>query len=414
MNYPKNNYDTCSTDLSVEAINLASIDTFMRPDLPGLFEKLRHERPVSWHQHPDSGEKGFWAVVRYEDIVAVNRDPATFSNQQGVQVMIENDQPRAGKGSMIEMDPPVHTRYRKIVAGSFSPAAINKLEGQIRARVTETLDSLAGRKTFDFVEDFATPIPLAVFYDMMGVPKEDQRKILALADMLFFSSDPRMGGKQSAMQEAGMELQAYGRFLAQKKRDKPADDIMSSIATAEADGERLTIDEIGSFFGLLGGAGADTTRATIVYSMEALSLFPDQKELWIQDLDGRAAGAIEECIRWASPTMHMRRTATRDTRIAGQDIKAGDKVAIWFASGNRDASKFPQPYRFDISRAPNLHMGFGMAGAHFCLGAHLARLELRIALTELLRRFPNIQATGPGNRLRSNFINGPYELPVAV
>jgi cytochrome P450 len=216
------------------------------------------------------------------------------------------------------------------------------------------------------------------------------------------------------MQEAGMELQAYGRFLAQKKRDKPADDIMSSIATAEADGERLTINELGSFFGLLGGAGADTTRATIVYSMEALSLFPDQKELWIQDLDGRAVGAIEECIRWATPTMHMRRTATRDTRIAGQDIKAGDKVSIWFASGNRDATKFPQPYRFDISRSPNLHMGFGMAGAHFCLGAHLARLELRIALTELLRRFPNIQATGPGNRLRSNFINGPYELPVAV
>lgn len=406
--------DTRSTDLPLEAINLASIDTFMRPDLPGIFEKLRREKPVSWHQHPDSGAQGFWAVVRYADIVAVNRDAATFSNQQGIQVMIENDQPRAGKGSMIEMDPPMHTRYRKIVAGSFTPAAIGKLEDKVRARVHATLDRLEGKKSFDFVEEYATPIPLGVFYDFMGVPPEDQRKILALADLLFFSADPRLGGEKTAMQQAGMELQTYGRELALKKRKEPAEDIMSWIANAQVDGEQLTIDELGAFFGLLGGAGADTTRATLAYAMEALSDFPEQKALWLQDLDGRAAGAIDECVRWASPTMHMRRTATRDTEIAGQKINAGDKVAIWFVSGNRDAAKFPHPYRFDITRTPNLHMGFGMGGAHFCLGAHLARLELRVALVELLRRYPTIRATGPAARLRSNFINGPYELPVTL
>lgn len=403
-----------TTNLAVDEINLAGNETFLRADIEGIFDKLRREKPVSWHQHPDSGSQGFWAVVRYDDIVAVNRDAATFSNQQGIQVMIENDPPRAGKGSMIEMDPPRHSRYRKIVAGAFTSSAIAKLEGRVRARVQSTLDAIDNKKSFDFLEEYATPIPLGVFYDFMGVPAEDQRKILALADMLFFSADPRMGGKQEAMQQAGVELQAYGRELALRKRKEPGDDIMSAIANAVVDGEQLTIEELGSFFGLLGGAGADTTRATLGWAMEGLSMFPEQKRLWLQDLDARAADAVEECIRWASPTMHMRRTATRDASIAGQPVRAGDKVAIWFMSGNRDAAKFANPYEFDVTRKPNLHMAFGMGGAHFCLGAHLARMEIRIALVELLRRYPTIRATGPAMRLRSNFINGPYELPVTV
>lgn len=402
------------TTLAVDDINLASNDTFMRPDIEGIFEKLRHEKPVSWHQHPDSGTQGFWAVVRHDDIMAVNRDAATFSNRQGIQVMIENDTPRAGKGSMIEMDPPQHSRYRKIVAGAFTAPAIAKLESKIRTRVHSTLDAIGDKTHFDFVEAFATPIPLGVFYDFMGVPAEDQRKILDLADMLFFSADPRMGGRQQAMQQAGVELQAYGRELAERKRQQPGDDIMSAIANAVVDGERLTIEELGAFFGLLGGAGADTTRATLGWTMEALSMFPDQKQLWLQDLDGRAAVAVDECIRWATPTMHMRRTATRDAQIAGQAVRAGDKVALWFMSGNRDAAKFTNPYEFDITRAPNVHMAFGMGGPHFCIGAHLAKMELRIALVELLRRFPAIRALAPARRLRSNFINGPYELPVTV
>lgn len=169
-----------------------------------------------------------------------------------------------------------------------------------------------------------------------------------------------------------------------------------------------------SFFGLLGGAGADTSRAALGWAMEALSIFDDQKQLWLSDLDGLAAKATEECLRWASPTMHMRRTATRDTEIAGQAIRAGDKVAIWWLSGNRDASKITDPQRFDVTRSPNPLINFGMAGPHFCLGVHLARMEVQISLVELLRRYPSIRATGPARRLRSNFINGPYELPVSV
>ncbi|WP_051242360.1 cytochrome P450 [Azohydromonas australica] len=403
-----------ATELTTSEINLASIDTFSRPDLPALFRKLRQEAPVSWHQHPDSGKNGFWAVVCYDDIVAVSRDTATFSNRHGVQVLFEGDMPHAGEGSMIEMDPPEHTRFRRLVGPTFSSMSVAKLQDQIRSRVIEILDGLEGKDEIDFVRDFATPLPLGVFYDLMGVPAADQRRMLELADRTFFSADPRFGGDQHGIGEAGREIQAYGRWLAEQRIKEPKDDVMSSLAAATIDGQRLTPADLGAFFGLLGAAGADTTRASLSYGLRALSDFPEQKTAWLQDLEGQAAGAVEEIVRWASPTMHMRRTATRDTQIAGQAIAAGDKVAVWYASGNFDESKFDQPYRFDIGRKPNPHMAFGMAGPHFCLGAHLAKLEIRIAYTELLRRYPEIEATGPVDRLRSNFINGPFSLPARL
>ncbi len=406
--------ETRATTLTVDEINLASLETFARPDLVALFEKLRRERPVSWHRHPDSGERGFWAVTRYEDIVRVNRDTATFSSAQGIQVRFEGDGPRGGSGSMIEADPPRHSRYRKLVAASFMPQAVARLEERIRTRARQALDAIPSNGEFDFVAAYATPIPMAVFYDMMGVPAADHPRILELADLLFFSADPRFGGRQERMREAGLEIQAYGRELARRKRAQPQNDLMSGLANAEVDGERLSLDELGAFFALLGAAGADTTRATLAYALEALTAFEDQKRLWLNNLEGLAAGAVEECVRWATPTMHMRRTATRDTEIAGQPVRAGDKVALWFTSGNRDPAKFDAPHRFDILRSPNPHMAFGMGGPHFCLGAHLARLELRIALTELLRRYPEIRSTAPAKRLRSNFINGPSELLAAV
>lgn len=405
---------TTPTELALDEINLASNDTFMREDIHGIFEKLRRERPVSWHQHPDSGENGFWAIVRYDDIVVVNRNTETFTSRQGIQALIENDMPHAGKGSMIEMDPPEHSRFRRILLPTFTEKSLAQLSGKIRDCVIETLDRIEGKKTFNLVEEFSTPIPLKFFYDLVGVPREDQKEILRLADLLFFSADPRHGGQQSALQKAGMELQAYGRKLSAEKRRNPGDDLMSSIATAVVDGDQLTIDEMGSFFGLVGGAGADTTRAALTWGVNALVRHPEQKAIWLGDIEGHAKTAVEEVVRWATPTMHMRRTATRDTEISGQKIKKGDKVVLWFVSGNRDDAKFNNPYKFDILRSPNPHMGFGMGGPHFCIGAPLARLELKIALTELLRRFPDIRAVGPVKRLRSNFINGPYELEVAV
>jgi len=403
-----------TTVLGVDEINLASMDTFLRPDLAGVFRKLREEAPVAWHQHPDSGKRGFWSVVRYDDIAATSRNTTTFSNREGIQVLFEGDLPHAGQGSMIETDPPEHTRLRRLVGPSFASMAVSRLQEQIQSRVRSLLDSLGDRDEIDFVSEFATPLPLGVFYDLMGVPGEDQRRMLELADRTFFSGDPRFGGDTLGIGEAGQEIQAYGRWLAEKRRAEPKSDVMSSLAQATIDGQRLSIPELGSFFGLLGAAGADTTRSSIAYGLRALTDFPEQRAAWLNDLEGAAAGATEEIVRWATPTMHMRRTATRDTEIAGQSIAAGDKVALWYASGNFDETKFKEPFRFDIGRKPNPHMGFGMGGPHFCLGAHLARLEIRIAYVELLRRYPEVHATAPVDRLRSNFINGPYSLPARL
>lgn len=406
--------DQIDTNVAVADINLASLDTFLRPDLPALFRKLRQEAPLSWHQHPDSGKKGFWSVVRYDDIVAVSRDTGTFSNRDGIQVLFEGDLPHAGEGSMIEMDPPEHTRFRRLVGPTFSSMAVAKLSDQIRSRVIAILDDLEGKDEIDFVRDFATPLPLGVFYDLMGVPQSDQRRMLELADRTFFSGDPRFGGDVHGIGEAGREIQVYGRWLAEERLKEPKNDVMSALVAATIDGQRLTSNDFGSFFGLLGAAGADTTRSSLSYALRALTDYPEQKALWLQDIHGLANTATEEIVRWASPTMHMRRTATRDAEIAGQNIAAGDKVALWYTSGNFDDAKFDEPYRFDIARKANPHMAFGMAGPHFCLGAHLAKLEIRIAYTELLKRYPEIQATGPIDRLRSNFINGPFALPARL
>ncbi|WP_447927134.1 cytochrome P450 [Vreelandella sp. EE27] len=411
---PDSMSETSITRLSLNEINLGAIDTLMRDDRHEIFAKLRAERPVSWHHHPDSGSSGFWAITRYDDIVEVSRQPELFSNRDGIQVQFEDDTLHAGKASMIEMDPPKHSNYRRIVASVFSSMGVAKLEDQIRARVNKILDDLEGRDEIDFVEEFATPLPLGVFYDLMGVPHEDQRRMLELADRTFFSSDPRFGGDASGIAEAGREIQAYGRWLAEQRMKHPSDDLMSALVHAEVDGERLDLDDLGAFFGLLGAAGADTTRASLTYGLEALTQFPDQKKLLLEDLDGRLSSATEEMIRWASATMHMRRTATCDTEIAGQLIKAGEKVVLWFISGNRDETKFDAPQEFDILRDPNPHMAFGMGGPHFCLGAHLARLEIHVAFSELLRRYPDIEATDSVSRLRSTFINGPGSLPVRL
>jgi cytochrome P450 len=254
-----------------------------------------------------------------------------------------------------------------------------------------------------------------VFYDLMGVPTADQHRMLELADRTFFSSDPRFGGDNAqGIGEAGREIQAYGRWLAEQRRKTPKSDVMSVLVQTQIDGKSLSAEELGAFFGLLGAAGADTTRSSLTYALRALGDFPDQKALWLQDIEGHAASATDEIVRWASPTMHMRRTATGEAEIAGQRIAPGDKVAVFYNSGNFDERRFDRPHEFNILRSPNVHLAFGLGGPHFCLGSHLAKLEIRIAFTELLRRFPEVEPTGPAERLRSNFINAPYALPARL
>jgi len=402
------------TTRKLAEIDLGALDTFAAADLLGCFARLRAEAPVSWHRHPDSGARGFWAVVRYRDIATVLTDPATYSSRDGVQLLFEGDMDRASRNSMLEMDPPRHTRYRKVVSAQFSPRGLRKTEPAIRRRIDALLDGLEDRDEIDFVRDFATPLPMGVFFDMMGVPEADHARMLDLADRTFFSADPRFGGDPEGVAAAGREFQDYGRWLGARRRAAPKDDLMSALAFAEVDGAQLSADELGAFFGLLGSAGADTTRSSLANGLDALRQFPDQKRIWLEDVEGLAPGATEEILRWASAVFHMRRTAVRDVELGGRRIREGDKVAVWFVSGNRDEAVFDDPHRFDVRRRPNPHMSFGLQGPHFCLGAHLARLQIRLAYTALLRRFPDVEAAAKLERLRGNFINGPGPLPARL
>ncbi len=396
----------------VSEINLASLDTFVQEDLMGCFAKLRAEDPVSWHQHPDSGKKGFWAFVRYNDIIEIILDTETFTSSDGIQVMFEDDMPHASQHSMLEMDPPEHSKYRKIVSPEFTPRACAKIEPQIQRRVSQLLDNMESKAEGDFIEDFATPLPMGVFFDLMGVAEADHARVLELAERNFFAADPTFGGDKTGTAEAGREIQEYGRWLGRQRRQDPKDDVMSVLAHSKVDDELLSVDELGSFFGLLGSAGADTTRSSLAYGLDALTMFPEQKDLWVTDIDGHASTAADEIIRWASAGLHMRRTATRDVEKGGRQIKKGDKVSVWFVSGNRDEEIFDEPHAFKITRQPNPHMSFGLKGPHFCLGAHLSKLEIRVAFTSLLKRFPRIEAKEPLKRLRSNFLNAPIAQPV--
>ena len=396
-----------NTTKSASMINLASLDTILGEDLMGCFAKLRTENDISWHQHPDSGNNGFWAFVKYKDINKIITDTKTFTNSEGIQVIFERDMPHASQHSMLEMDPPEHSKYRKVVSSPFSPRGTSMLEPRIRNRVETLLIGMEGRKKIDFLEEFAKPLPMTVFFDLMGVPETDHSRIMDLADRGFFAADPSFGGDQQGLVEAGMEIQEYGRWLGEKRRHNPKDDLTSIIAQAQLDDRLLSLDELGAFFGLLGSAGADTTRSALAYGLDALTNYPKQKQLWLEDIDGHALKATDEIIRWASPAYHMRRTATKNIEIRGRAIKKGDKISVWFISGNHDEDVFDKPHDFNITRDPNPHISFGLKGPHYCLGVHLAKLEVRIAFCELLRRFPDIESTGPITRLRSNFVNSP-------
>lgn len=402
------------TDQPISEINLASIDTFMREDLMGCFAKLRAEDPVSWHQHPDSGKKGFWAFVRYNDIIEIILDTETFTSSDGIQVMFEEDMPHASQHSMLEMDPPEHSKYRKIVSPEFTPQALAKIEPQIQRRVSQLLDNMESKSDVDFIEDFATPLPMGVFFDLMGVAEADHARVLELAERNFFAADLSFGGNKAGTAEAGREIQEYGRWLGKRRRQDPKDDVMSVLAHSMVDDELLSVDELGSFFGLLGSAGADTTRSSLAFGLDALTMFPEQKNLWLRDIDAHAKTGTDEIIRWTSAGLHMRRTATRDVEKGGREIKKGDKVSVWFVSGNRDEEIFDEPHAFKIARKPNPHMSFGLKGPHFCLGAHLSKLEIRIAFTSLLKRFPGIEAKERLKCLRSNFVNAPIAQPTRL
>jgi cytochrome P450 len=404
---------TPTTSLALDEINPGSFDFWLRDDVDGALARLRHERPIAWHQHPDSG-RGFWSLTRFDDIAAVSRDWETFSSAYGIQVLTDpEDTDRIGIRSMISTDPPKHTKLRSIVNRGFTPRMVARAEDSVRRRAREIVDAIAPKGKIEFVSEVSAALPVAIICDMVGVPEADRPKLLDLTNRLLAGGDAEYGGTKESLMQAGHELRDYGLWLGKSRLEHPQEDIATTLVHAELDGEALPPEDLGPFILLLIAAGNETTRNAISHGLWTLTRFPDEKRRWLEDLDGRAISAAEEIVRWATPVLHMRRTLTRDVTFGPVEMKKGEKVAMWYLSANRDEAHFKDPYRFDITRDPNHQGGFGTGGAHFCLGAHLARREVVVMMTELLRRLPDIEATGKPEKLRSNFVHGIKRLPAA-
>jgi cholest-4-en-3-one 26-monooxygenase len=399
--------------MDLAQIDLCNPQLFV-PSVPhDLFAELRRTSPVFWHEEAEG--VGFWSVMRHDDLVAVNRDSHTFSSYKGGALMMDWDDETLGQQRMmmLNMDPPMHTRYRRLVNKGFTPRMVHALEERVIARTRQLVSDAREKGTFDFVTDVAAELPLQVIAELMGVPQEDRYKVFDWSNRMVGSNDPEFLEAPELATAAAMELFMYADALTLERKANPHGDLVSILAHAEIDGDQLSQLEIDMFFMLLAVAGNETTRNLLSHGMLALIENPHERRKLI-DQPALLDSAIEEMLRYASPVMHFRRTATRDTEIGGQQIKEGDKVVFWHISANRDEEVFEDPDRFDIARSPNDHVAFGGGGSHFCLGANLARLEIRIMFTEILGEMPELELAGDVERLCSNFINGIKHLPVSV
>ncbi len=396
-------------------INLIDPDTYQRGGPPHeQFAWLREHDPVFWHA--DGGEPGwpgFWAVTRHEDVAHVSRHPELFSSARRLALFgeVPEAQIELQRLMMLNMDPPQHTRQRAFVNRGFTPRMIGQLEKHITEICHSLLDDIAVRGRADFVTDIAAPLPLWVICELVGAPVEDRGRIFELSNLLIGSADPEFQVEPGAQQNAAAEVYAYGAQLAERRRENPADDIVTKLLQPNDSGEALTSDEFDLFFLLLTVAGNETTRNAASGGMLALFEHPQQWQRLIDQPD-LIPTAAEEIVRWVSPVNLFRRTAMSDTELGGKHIAAGDKVVVFYTSANRDAGVFSRAGQFDAGRDPNPHVGFGGGGPHFCLGRHLAAMELRVLLQALTERMPDIRLEGEASRLRSNFINGIKHMPV--
>jgi methyl-branched lipid omega-hydroxylase len=406
-----------TADLSLDDIKLADVEFWTRPDREreAAFAMLRAERPVSFHEefeYPGLPKgPGFWSVTRWEDVWTVSRNPDLYISGKGSNIGDIPAELLEFFGSMINMDAPRHTKLRLLVNKGFTPRMVARVEEIVRERARKIVDAVAPRGECDFVNDIAAALPLEIICEMLGIPPSDYRRIFELTNTILGIGDPEYATTVEELMAAGMELFQYAQNLGAGRLERPADDITSTLMHAEVDGERLTAQEFGSFFILLVVAGNETTRNAISHGMKVLTEWPDARRAWQADFERYKTSAVEEIVRWATPVIHFRRTAARDTVLGGQTIKAGDKVVMWYNSANRDATKFDNPYRFDLAREPNEHFGFGAGGPHFCLGANLARREIAVMFEELFRRLPDIAISGEPDMLLSAFIHGIKRMP---
>ncbi len=409
-----------------EDVDLADLNNFLDGETPWrMFDVLRDEAPVHWQDEGEHGS-GFWSLTRHADIVRADRDVATFTSTKFVNLEEVDDRQAEIRRSLLETDGPRHTSLRRLLQRDFTPRAVAGYEVFLRGLTARTLDAALAKGTFDFVKEVSADFPINVLARMLDVPAGDTQQLIDWGNRIIGNTDPDYADVLLHSEEseryrdlpfrspASLEVFEYGRELARRRRGGDGTDLVSRLVNqTPADGVPLSDRDFDNYFLLLVVAGNETTRHAITHSMRALIDHPEQLAK-LRDEPALIAGAVEEFLRWASPVYHFRRTATRDVEIHGQRISEGDKVVMWFASGNRDERAIPDPYTFDVTRKNNDHITFGKGSPHFCLGNALARLEIRIMFEELLPRLADIRLAGDVRRVRSNFVNGIKELPVTV
>jgi cholest-4-en-3-one 26-monooxygenase len=394
-------------------LDLLDLDMFQRGEQDEVFARLRREAPVSWQEHPHG--RGFWSVVQHGDVVTVNRDATLFSSEVGSISLLDPDERANAVGAdtrgamMIATDPPRHTRYRRLVNSGFTPRTMKAIEQSLAGRATKIIDLVIEKGSCDFVTDVAAELPLQAIADIMGVPQQDRGRLFDWSNRMVGLDDPEYASTDGTV--ASTELYAYVNDLARQRRADPRDDIVTVLVNAEIEGDSLSEVEFDMFMLLLTLAGNETTRNSTSWGMWALIEHPEQYAR-LREQPDLIDSAVEEILRWASPVLHFRRTATADTELHGQRIAQGDKVVMWHISANRDEQVFTEPFRFDITRSPNNHVAFGGGGPHHCLGAYLARMQLRLMIGEIVARIPDMELAGKPELLRSNVLRGVKHMPV--
>jgi len=410
-------------ELSLDEIDLTDPAFWTRPleVRQAAFATLRRERPIAFFEEPvfegSPVGPGYYALTRYDDVMEVSRNPEVYCSGQG-STSVTDMPPEALEffGSFITMDDPRHARLRGIVSRRFTPKQLSKVMDDVAVIADEVIDDMCEKGETDFVADIAQPFPLLIICDMMGIPRREYGTVLDATNKILGAGDAEFVGDDPITEiiGAGMTLAQLVNELADFKRSNPGDDLTTALINAEVDDDVLTSQELGSFFILLAVAGNDTTRTALSHGMHYLTQNPDQRKVWQDDLDGVTASAVEEVVRYAAPVVFMRRTLTQDAVLSGTELKAGEKVVMFYGSASRDETHFEDPDRFDVRRSPNNHLGFGGPGPHFCLGAHLARRELGALFRAVLTRLPHLRTAGPAVPLRSSFDHGIVALPYAV
>ncbi|MDT5095122.1 MAG: methyl-branched lipid omega-hydroxylase [Mycobacterium sp.] len=409
------------SDVPLADIDLASWEFWAEDDdfRDGAFATLRREAPISFWAEPESPGfepgAGHWALSKFNDVHFASRHPHLFSSVPSIVINDQNPDLNEFFSSIIVMDDPRHLRLRNIVSRAFTPKVVARADESVRQRARRLVDDMIRNHPDgkgDVVSELAGPLPLQVICDMIGVPEEDHEKVFHWTNVILGASDPDLLKDYDDFIAVSTEFGAYSMALAEDRRAHPRDDLTTALVQAEVDGERLTSTDITSFFMLLAIAGNETTRNAISHGVLALTRYPEQREKWWANFDALSRTAVEEIVRCAAPVVYMRRRVTEDIELSGVKLKADDKVTMWYCSANRDEDKFADPHLFDVARDPNPHQGFGGGGAHFCLGANLARREIAVMFEELHRRVPDIVATEEPARLLSPFIHGIKQMPV--